>query len=452
VNVVVVGSGYVGLVTAAGLASVGHHVSVVDVDAAKVDAIASGTVPFHEPGLEEMVRAGLANGCLVPTTDLAGPVSAADVVMIAVGTPPDASGRADLTHVFAAVKSIAAGISGPCTVVVKSTVPVGTSDAVEVALLASIPDPVVAAAVHVVSNPEFLREGTAVRDFLRPDRVVIGSEDAGSTDSMRELYRPFGWPDDTVVVVGRRSSELSKYAANAMLATRISFMNEVARLADSCGADIEEVREVVGRDPRIGHRYLMAGAGFGGSCFPKDLAALVALGEDFGLPMDVTRAVVGVNAGQIDVVLCKLVDLVGDLRGKRVGVLGVAFKPDTDDVRDAPSLRLVREIVARGGSVVAADPVVRWVPALSSMPESSFRVVADPYAAAVGTDAMVLMTEWEEYRHLDLHRLMSAARSRAIVDARNLWHAAQIPEDVAHVGVGRGARAHGRERVIAVPA
>lgn len=451
-NVVVVGSGYVGLVTAAGLSSVGHRVSVVDVDAAKVDAIASGTVPFHEPGLEEMVRAGLATGCLAPTTDLAGPVAAADVVMIAVGTPPEASGRADLTYVFAAVKSIATALTGPCTVVVKSTVPVGTSDAVEVALLASITDPVVAASVNVVSNPEFLREGTAVRDFLEPDRVVVGSEDAGSTDAMRELYRPFGWPDGTVVVVGRRSSELSKYAANAMLATRISFMNEVARLADSCGADIEEVREVVGRDPRIGHRYLMAGAGFGGSCFPKDLAALVALGEDCGLAMDVARAVVDVNAGQIDVVLGKLVDLVGDLRGKRIGILGVAFKPDTDDIRDAPSLRLVREIVSRGGSVVAADPVVRWVPMYSSMPESSFRIVADPYAMAEGTDAIVLMTEWEEYRHLNLHRLMSVARSRAIVDARNLWRATQIPADVACVGVGRGTLAQFRTRVAAVPA
>jgi UDPglucose 6-dehydrogenase len=451
-NVVVVGSGYVGLVTAAGLSSVGHRVSVVDVDAAKVDAIASGTVPFHEPGLEEMVRAGLATGCLAPTTDLAGPVAAADVVMIAVGTPPEASGRADLTYVFAAVKSIASALAGPCTVVVKSTVPVGTSDAVEVALLASISDPLVAASVHVVSNPEFLREGTAVRDFLEPDRVVVGSEDAGATDTMRDLYRPFGWPDDTIVVVGRRSSELSKYAANAMLATRISFMNEMARLADSCGADIEEVREVVGRDPRIGHRYLMAGAGFGGSCFPKDLAALVALGEDSGLPMDVARAVVDVNAGQIDVVLGKLLDFVGELRGKRIGVLGVAFKPDTDDVRDAPSLRLVREIVARGGSVVAADPVVRWVPMYSSMPESSFRIVADPYAMAEGTDAVVLMTEWEEYRHLDLHRLMSAARSRAIVDSRNLWRIAQVPADVAYTGVGRAAPAHGRIRSAAVPA
>jgi len=451
-NVVVVGSGYVGLVTAAGLSSVGHRVSVVDVDAAKVDAIASGTVPFHEPGLEEMVRAGLATGCLAPTTDLAGPVAAADVVMIAVGTPPEASGRADLTYVFAAVKSIASALAGPCTVVVKSTVPVGTSDAVEVALLASISDPLVAASVHVVSNPEFLREGTAVRDFLEPDRVVVGSEDVSAADTMRDLYRPFGWPDDTIVVVGRRSSELSKYAANAMLATRISFMNEMARLADSCGADIEEVREVVGRDPRIGHRYLMAGAGFGGSCFPKDLAALVALGEDSGLPMDVARAVVDVNAGQIDVVLGKLLDLVGELRGKRIGVLGVAFKPDTDDVRDAPSLRLVREIVARGGSVVAADPVVRWVPMYSSMPESSFRIVADPYAMAEGTDAVVLMTEWEEYRHLDLHRLMSAARSRAIVDSRNLWRIAQVPADVAYIGVGRAAPAHGRIRSAAVPA
>jgi UDPglucose 6-dehydrogenase len=303
-----------------------------------------------------------------------------------------------------------------------------------------------------VSNPEFLREGTAVRDFLEPDRVVVGSEDADSTDAMRELYRPFDWPDGTVVVVGRRSSELSKYAANAMLATRISFMNEVARLADSCGADIEEVREVVGRDPRIGHRYLMAGAGFGGSCFPKDLAALVALGEDCGLAMDVARAVVDVNAGQIDVVLGKLVDLVGDLRGKRIGILGVAFKPDTDDIRDAPSLRLVREIVSRGGSVVAADPVVRWVPMYSSMPESSFRIVADPYVMAEGTDAIVLMTEWEEYRHLDLHRLMSVARSRVIVDARNLWRATHIPADVAFVGVGRGTLAHCRTRVAAVPA
>ncbi|NBP49880.1 MAG: UDP-glucose/GDP-mannose dehydrogenase family protein [Actinobacteria bacterium] len=424
-NVVVVGSGYVGLVTAVGLSSVGHCVSVVDVDQSRIDAIASGVVPFHEPGLGALLRTGLDHGTIVPTTDLSSAMAGAKVVMIAVGTPPAASGRADLSAVFAAVESVARAATGPCTIVLKSTVPVGTCDEVEAAI-SSRPGRAMAGHLAVVSNPEFLREGTAVRDFLEPDAT------------MRALYEPFGWPEGTVMVVGRRSSELSKYAANAMLATRISFMNEVARLSDACGADIDEIRRVMARDPRIGSRYLMPGAGFGGSCFPKDLAALVAIGDEHGVEMELARSVIGVNDTQIDVVLGKIRGLAGDLRGRRVAVLGIAFKPDTDDIREAPSLALIRKLLSHGASVVACDPVVRWVPMYSSLPERSFSIVADPFVASQDADVVVLMTEWDEYRAIDLSRLMSVVRTRAIVDARNAWQLDAVPASTAYDAVGRG--------------
>jgi len=437
-NVVVVGSGYVGLVTAVGLSSVGHRVSVVDIDPSRIDAISSGVVPFHEPGLKQLLRTGLEQGTIAPTTDLTSAMSGADVAMIAVGTPPAASGRADLSAVFAAVESVVSALEGPCTIVLKSTVPVGTCDAVESAVIAShgrLPE-----GVAVVSNPEFLREGTAVTDFLQPDRVVIGSDNEAASRTMLALYQPFGWADGTVMVIGRRSSELSKYAANAMLATRISFMNEVARLSDACGADIEEIRRVMARDPRIGSRYLMPGAGFGGSCFPKDLAALVAIGDDLGVEMELARSVIGVNDSQIDVVLGKIRALAGDLRGRRVAVLGIAFKPDTDDIREAPSLALIRRLLAHGATVVACDPIVRWVPMYSSLPERSFSIVADPYSASQGADVVVLMTEWDEYRAIDLAQLMSVVRTRAIVDARNVWQIGSLPPDTRYDAVGRGVR------------
>jgi len=437
-NVVVVGSGYVGLVTAVGLSSVGHRVSVVDIDPSRIDAISSGVVPFHEPGLKQLLRTGLEQGTIAPTTDLTSAMSGADVAMIAVGTPPAASGRADLSAVFAAVESVVSALGGPCTIVLKSTVPVGTCDAVESAVIAShgrLPE-----GVAVVSNPEFLREGTAVTDFLQPDRVVIGSDNEAASRTMLALYQPFGWADGTVMVIGRRSSELSKYAANAMLATRISFMNEVARLSDACGADIEEIRRVMARDPRIGSRYLMPGAGFGGSCFPKDLAALVAIGDDLGVEMELARSVIGVNDSQIDVVLGKIRALAGDLRGRRVAVLGIAFKPDTDDIREAPSLALIRRLLAHGATVVACDPIVRWVPMYSSLPERSFSIVADPYSASQGADVVVLMTEWDEYRAIDLAQLMSVVRTRAIVDARNVWQIGSLPPDTRYDAVGRGVR------------
>ena len=437
-NVVVVGSGYVGLVTAVGLSSVGHRVSVVDIDPSRIDAISSGVVPFHEPGLKQLLRTGLEQGTIEPTTDLTSAMSGADVAMIAVGTPPAATGRADLSAVFAAVESVVSALGGPCTIVLKSTVPVGTCDAVESAVIAShgrLPE-----GVAVVSNPEFLREGTAVTDFLQPDRVVIGSDNEAASRTMLALYQPFGWADGTVMVIGRRSSELSKYAANAMLATRISFMNEVARLSDACGADIEEIRRVMARDPRIGSRYLMPGAGFGGSCFPKDLAALVAIGDDLGVEMELARSVIGVNDSQIDVVLGKIRALAGDLRGRRVAVLGIAFKPDTDDIREAPSLALIRRLLAHGATVVACDPIVRWVPMYSSLPERSFSIVADPYSASQGADVVVLMTEWDEYRAIDLAQLMSVVRTRAIVDARNVWQIGSLPPDTCYDAVGRGVR------------
>jgi len=437
-NVVVVGSGYVGLVTAVGLSSVGHRVSVVDIDPSRIDAISSGVVPFHEPGLKQLLRTGLDQGTIEPTTDLTSAMSGADVAMIAVGTPPAATGRADLSAVFAAVESVVSALVGPCTIVLKSTVPVGTCDAVESAVIAShgrLPE-----GVAVVSNPEFLREGTAVTDFLQPDRVVIGSDNEAASRTMLALYQPFGWADGTVMVIGRRSSELSKYAANAMLATRISFMNEVARLSDACGADIEEIRRVMARDPRIGSRYLMPGAGFGGSCFPKDLAALVAIGDDLGVEMELARSVIGVNDSQIDVVLGKIRALAGDLRGRRVAVLGIAFKPDTDDIREAPSLALIRRLLAHGATVVACDPIVRWVPMYSSLPERSFSIVADPYSASQGADVVVLMTEWDEYRAIDLAQLMSVVRTRAIVDARNVWQIGSLPPDTCYDAVGRGVR------------
>lgn len=439
-RVVVIGSGYVGLVTAVGLCAGGHRVAVVDVDREKVDAIASGRVPFFEPGLEPILRGGLNSGRLTCTTELDSVLRGVDVVMIAVGTPPELGGRADLSQVFAAVRSVGAGIDGPCVVAMKSTVPVGTSDAVEATLGDAMSARSVTFEVDVVSNPEFLREGTAVKDFLEPERIVVGTDSPRAVAVMRELYEPFCWSPDAFVAVSRRSSEMSKYAANAMLATRISFMNEIARLSDACGADVNDVRQVMGMDSRIGSRYLMPGAGFGGSCFPKDLRALIATGEDHGLDMSLARSVVAVNDTQIGVVIDKARSVLGDLRGRRCAVLGVAFKPDTDDVRDAPAVALIRALVGESASVVAHDPLVRWLAMYSSLPAESFSFADDPYSAAVDCDLVILMTEWSEYRQLDLEQLLASCSSRTILDARNLWSGRPMPDGVHYVGIGCGER------------
>jgi UDPglucose 6-dehydrogenase len=452
-KVTVFGAGYVGLVSAACLSDMGNSVLCTDVDDARVARLQAGEVPIHEPGLAELLRRNVAAGRLRFTTDAAQAVAHGTIVFIAVGTPPAEDGSADVGHVLEVARCIGAHMQDYKVVVNKSTVPVGTAQRVREALVEGLRTRQALVPFAVVSNPEFLKEGAAIDDFMHPDRVLIGSDDEQATLLMRALYAPFLRNRDRIVLMDVRSAELTKYVANAMLATRISFMNEMATLAERVGADIEQVRLGIGSDPRIGTHFLYAGCGWGGSCFPKDVRALTHMGQGSGVDMGILRAVQEVNEHQKRLLGRRLVERFGtDLRGHAFAVWGLAFKPETDDLREAPSLVLIEELLARGASVRAFDPVA--MPAMRARmgERPGLTLVADPMEAAQGADALVVVTEWRQFRSPDFAGLRKALRTPVIVDGRNLYDPALVRQlGFEHVAVGRGAHPAGSPALDGAP-
>jgi UDPglucose 6-dehydrogenase len=440
-KVTTIGTGYVGLVTGACLAEMGNHVVCLDVDRRKVEMLQAGGIPIHEPGLEQIVQRNAAAGRLQFTTDVDQAVRHGTILFIAVGTPPDEDGSADLKYVLDAARSIGARMTDYKVVVDKSTVPVGTADQVRECIAEELRRRGVAVEFAVVSNPEFLKEGAAVEDFMRPDRIVVGSDDERATLMMRALYAPFNRSQDRLMLMDLRSAEFTKYAANAMLATRISFMNELALLAERVGADIELVRRGIGSDPRIGFQFIYAGAGYGGSCFPKDVKALVRMGQSQGLKLNVLTAVETANQRQKQVLVDKVRARFGDdLAGRRFAIWGLAFKPDTDDMREAPSLVVVDELMRRGAEVAAYDPVA--IDEARRVFGARERLAFAPSAEAAleGADALILVTEWKEFRTPDFDRLKQALRQPVVFDGRNLFDPALMRAlGIEHYGMGRGA-------------
>ena len=432
-RIAMIGTGYVGLVSGACFADFGHRVCCVDKDASKIDGLNAGVMPIWEPGLEALVKANAERGRLTFSKELGDNVASAEAVFIAVGTPARrGDGHADLTYVFDAVRELA-GIIRPGTVVVtKSTVPVGTGDRIEQILREEgVTD------VSVASNPEFLREGAAIADFKHPDRIVVGAEDARAQEVLKEIYRPLFLNRAPILFTGRRTAELTKYAANAFLAVKISFINEIADLCEAVDADVQDVARGIGLDNRIGPKFLHAGPGYGGSCFPKDTLALLQTADAAGVDQRIVRTTVNVNDDR----KARMVDRVeravgGRLDGKRIAVLGLAFKPNTDDMREAPSIPLVNALIERGAQVSAFDPVAR------EQAEKIFNGIefaADAYEAAAGADALVIVTEWDEFRALDLEKIAESLRGKVLVDLRNVYDREEAEEvGLAYYGVGRG--------------
>jgi UDPglucose 6-dehydrogenase len=433
VRVAVIGSGYVGLVAGACFAETGNDVVCVDNDAGKVGRLQASDVPIYEPGLEPMVRRNQAEGRLTFTTDLEGAVRPSRVVVIAVGTPPGEDGSADLQHVLAVARAIGRCLDQPKVIVTKSTVPVGTAEKVRAAIAAETDTP-----FFMCSNPEFLKEGAAIDDFMKPDRVVVGVDSTEARDAMQELYEPFTRQGgNRILFMDIASAEVTKYAANAMLATRISFMNQIAQFCERVGADVNQVRSGIGSDHRIGRAFLYPGPGYGGSCFPKDVKALIRTGDALGVSLDLLRAVESVNERQKLVLLEKTRRLLGDdLHGCTVAVWGLAFKAETDDMRESPAIPLVTGLLASGARVQAHDPK-----AMDGAHEHfGDRVLyaADQYSAAHGADALVIVTEWLSYRNPDFARLGSLMRRRLIIDGRNLYEPSRMPAlGFEHHGIGR---------------
>ncbi len=430
-KVTMIGTGYVGLVTGTCFAEVGNDVLCLDVDPRKIAILNAGGVPIHEPGLEALVRRNAAAGRLRFTTDVDAAVAHGALQFIAVGTPPEEDGGADMQYVIAAARNIGQRMQEPKIVVDKSTVPVGTADRVRAVIAEELARRGAALDFAVLSNPEFLKEGAAVDDFMRPDRVVIGTDDDRATATLRTLYAPFMRSHDRFLVMDVRSAELTKYAANAMLATRISFMNEVANLADAVGADIEMVRKGIGSDPRIGYQFLYPGVGYGGSCFPKDVKALQYTGVEYGQPLDLLGAVEVVNERQKRVLVDKIEKRLGaDLAGLTFGLWGLAFKPNTDDMREAPARVIIDALVARGARVVAYDPVAMTEAQRIYADAPGIVFAASPLAACDGADALVIATEWQEFRSPDFASLRARLRTPLIFDGRNLYD----PRDVRDQG------------------
>ncbi|MFM9976532.1 MAG: UDP-glucose dehydrogenase family protein [Sphingomonadaceae bacterium] len=432
-KIAMIGAGYVGLVSGTCFADFGHDTVCVDLDQGKIDALHAGRMPIYEPGLAELVAANVKAGRLTFTTDLRTAVAGADAVFIAVGTPSRrGDGHADLSYVFQAARDIATAITGPVVVVTKSTVPVGTGDEVERILRETAPN----AEVAVVSNPEFLREGAAISDFKRPDRIVVGCEDARAEQVMRDVYRPLYLNQSPLMFTGRRTAELIKYAANAFLATKITFINEVADLCEAVGADVKDVARGIGLDNRIGSKFLHAGPGYGGSCFPKDTLALLKTADDFGVPMRIVEATVAVNDSRKRAMARKIVTaLGGDARGKTVGLLGLTFKPNTDDMRDAPSLAIVQALIDAGAAVRAHDPE-GMAAAAPMMPMVT--MCDDPYQVADGVDALAIVTEWDAYRALDLARLTAPMAGKRLIDLRNIYDRRDVERlGIAYHCIGR---------------
>ena len=432
-HVAMIGSGYVGLVSGACFADFGHHVTCVDKDESKIAALKRGETPIYEPGLAELIATNVAQGRLSFTTDLKPAVSNAEAVFISVGTPSRrGDGHADLSYVYAAAREIAQAMSHFTVVVTKSTVPVGTGDEVERVIRNERPD----AEFAVVSNPEFLREGAAIRDFKHPDRIVVGTADPRAKEVMSELYRPLYLNAAPMLYTGRRTAELTKYAANAFLATKITFINEVADLAEKVGADVQEIARGIGLDNRIGSKFLHAGPGFGGSCFPKDLLALVKTSQDNAVPLRIIETVVAVNDQRKRAMARKVADaLGGQLRDRTISILGLTFKPNTDDMREAPSIPLITALNDMGAKVRVYDPVGM---------EQAKKVIENvtycenAYDCAKGGDARVIVTEWEQFRALDLKRLKSEMARPVMVDLRNAYNAAQVKQaGFTYHGIGR---------------
>ncbi len=433
-RIAMIGSGYVGLVSGACFADFGHHVTCVDKDQGKIDALLSGKMPIWEPGLESLVSANVSRGRLRFTTALEEAVGDAEAVFLAVGTPARrGDGHADLSYVYAAVTELAGVLKRPVVVVTKSTVPVGTGDRIaDIMAEEGAPD-----GCSVASNPEFLREGAAIADFKHPDRILVGAEDERAREVLREIYRPLFLNRAPILFTSRRTAELTKYAANAFLAMKISFINEMADLCEAVGADVQELARGIGLDNRIGPKFLHPGPGYGGSCFPKDTLALLKTAEDAGVAQRIISTVVAVNDGRKAAMAGRVRDaLGGSLEGKHIGLLGLTFKPNTDDMRDAPSIPLVEGLVAGGASVTAFDPVGREQ-AEPLLPKIGFADTAE--AVADGADALVIVTEWDEFRALDLAELATRMRGKLLIDLRNIYDRGEAERaGLTYHGVGRG--------------
>lgn len=430
-NIAVVGTGYVGLVVGVCLAENGNSVVCVDNDASKVEALRRGEIPIYEPGLAEMLPRNVAEERLSFTTDLVQAVQASEIIFIAVGTPQDEDGSADLSHVLGVAEGVGRAMNGHKIVVTKSTVPVGTAARVKAAIAGCTTHP-----FAVVSNPEFLKEGVAVDDFLKPDRVVIGTDDPQVEAVMRELYEPFVRTGHPILVMDHASAELTKYAANAMLATRISFMNEIANLCDRVGADVHKVRHGIGTDSRIGPSFLFSGLGYGGSCFPKDVKALVHTAAEHDVPMRVVQAVEEANDAQKRALVPRLARYLGGLAGRTIALWGLAFKPRTDDMREAPALVLIEDLLAQGAQVRAYDP--KAMPATRRLIGERITYCARSYEAVEGADALVLVTEWAEFREPDFERMKRLLRRPAIFDGRNVYNPKVLADLGFHYeGIGR---------------
>ena len=430
-RIAMIGTGYVGLVSGACLSEFGHHVTCVDKDAAKIAALEAGTIPIYEPGLDEVVSASVKAGRLAFMTDIPAAVQDADAVFIAVGTPSRrGDGHADLSYVFGAAEEIAHALDGYTVVITKSTVPVGTSRKVEDIIRKHRPD----AEFDMASNPEFLREGSAIEDFRRPDRVIVGCDTDRAREVVKEIYRPLYLNETPIVFTARESSELIKYAANAFLAAKITFINEMADICESVGADVQDVARGIGLDGRIGSKFLHAGPGFGGSCFPKDTLALLKTSQQVGTPTRIIEAVVAVNDARKTAMAEKIVAAFGGVKGKTIAVLGLTFKPNTDDMRDAPSLVIVPHLQAQGARIQAYDPEG----AKEARKFLGLDMYGDTYEALAGADGAVILTEWNEFRALDLPRVKALLKKPLMVDLRNIYRPAQMAAAGFHyVSIGR---------------
>jgi UDPglucose 6-dehydrogenase len=445
-RVTIFGSGYVGLVTGACLADAGNHVVCVDVDAAKIERLNHGEVPIHEPGLEALIRRNAEAGRIEFTTDARRGAEHGLFQLIAVGTPPGADGAADLRSVLAVARTIATHMSRYSIVITKSTVPVGTADRVRAEIEKTLTERGARCEFDVVSNPEFLKEGAAIADFVKPDRVVVGTDNPRTTELMRALYEPFTRNHDRLIVMDIRSAELTKYAANAMLATKISFMNELANIAERVGADIEKVRIGIGSDPRIGYSFIYPGTGYGGSCFPKDVQALIRSAHEAGHEPAILNAVETVNNRQKEVLFHKLArHFSGSLAGRIVALWGLAFKPNTDDMREAPSRTLTDLLLRAGARVQAYDPVAGAEAQRIYAGQAGFTLAKNAYHAAEGADALAIVTEWQEFRSPDFDRLKELLKAPVIFDGRNLYDPAMVARlGLTYYAVGRGKPHAGR--------
>src|SRR5687767_561142 len=430
-HIAVIGTGYVGLVTGACFAEFGVDVTCVDINEEKISRLAAGEMPIYEPGLEQLVTKNMQSGRLRFTTDIKQAVEQALVIFLAVGTPPKADGSPDLSYVESAARSIAEHMNGYKVIVTKSTVPIGTGEYLRKLLRDSNPR----LNFGIVSNPEFLREGAAINDFMRPDRVVIGSRDEEAVAIMRDLYRPLYLIEAPFVITSLEAAELTKYAANAFLATKISFINEIANMCDSIGCDVHDVARAIGMDRRIGSKFLHPGPGFGGSCFPKDTQALASVAQQFGRDSLIVDAVIEVNRRQRQAMVPKIEKLVGDVAGKTIAVLGLAFKPETDDMREAPAIDIINGLIKLGARIRAYDPVA-MIESAAVLPEVNY--ADDEYSAAEGADALVFVTEWNQFRALDMKRIRDLMKSPKIADLRNIYDPKDLRElGFEYVGIGR---------------